>query len=185
MNLLQIIKLAKQIEKFVEVETDNGVLIIDGDAEIGKEVYIEGEEGVVPAVDGEYVSEDNIIIIADGKIAEINDKPAEPVEEPKEEPTEEPKEEPVEEPKEEKPEEPVEEPKEEPVEEPKEEPQPDEKDTKIAELENRIKELEAENAELKAQLETANEALSQPVKTETKMAKDAPKSKVINYLNKK
>lgn len=182
LSLLQIIKLAKQIEKFVEVETNNGILIIDGDAEVGKEVFIEGEEGVDPAADGEYVSEDKVIVIVDGKIAEINDKPAEEpeTEEPKEEPEAEPENEPEAEPAEEKPEE-VEEPKEEPA----EEPQPDEKDAKIAELEAKIAELEAENAELKAQLESAKEEMSKPVKTETKMAKDAPKSKVINYLNKK
>ena len=183
MNLRQIIQLAKQIEKSVEVETNNGILIVDGDAEVGKEVYIEGEEGVVSALDGEYISEDKVIVIVDGKIAEINDKPEE-VEEPTEPEVEEPKEEPAEE-KPEEVEEPKDEPENEPVDEPKEDPQPDEKDVKITELENRIKELEAENAELKAQLESAKEEMSKPVKTETKMAKDAPKSKVINYLNKK
>ena len=167
MNLLQIIKLAKQIEKFVEVETDNGILIIDGDAEVGKAVFIEGDEGVVPATDGEYVSADKVIVVVDGKIAEIKDKPAEaPADEPVEEPSDN---QPVDEPSDNQP----------------DENQPDEKDAKIAELENLIKELEDENADLRAQLEKAKEEMAKPVKTDTKLAKDTQKSKIINYLNKK
>ena len=176
LSLLQIIKLAKQIEKFVEVETNNGILIIDGNAEVGKAVFIEGDEGVVQAADGEYVSDDKVIVVVDGKIAEINDKPAD---EPENEPENEPEDN---QPSDNQPEN---EPEDNQPENEPDDNQPDEKDAKIAELENRIKELEDENADLKSQLDTAKEEIAKPVKSDTKLAKDTQKSKIINYLNKK
>lgn len=173
MNLLNIIKLSKQLQKFSETITDNGIIIVDGQLEVGKEAFIEVDGEVVPVPNGEYVSEDKVITIENGVIAEIKDKETEP-----EEPTE--PETPATEPEvKEENEEPAEETPEEPAE---ETPEVDEKDAKIAELEARISELEHENAELKASLNKAEEELSKPVKTETKMETQKPALK--NYFRK-
>lgn len=169
MNLLNIIKLSKQLQKFSETNTNKGYIIVDGQLEVGKEAFIEVDGEVVPVPNGEYVSEDKVITIENGVIAEIKDKETEP-----EEPTEpetpatEPE---VKEENEETPEEPIE-----------ETPEVDEKDAKIAELEARIAELENENAELRASLNKAEEELSKPVKTETKMETQKPALK--NYFRK-
>lgn len=179
MNIIQILKLAKTIEKFAEVNTEQGLLICNGDLVEGSEVFIEDNDEITPAPDGEYVTEDKVIVVADGKVTEIKDKE---VSEPETEPENEP-ETPAEEPKEEEPAE-EKEPEAEPETEPAEEPtnEPDEKDAKIAELEAKIAELEAENAELKNKLGEAEEALSKPVKTDTKLEKEKQTSTLKNYL---
>ena len=69
--------LRKLLEQFGSIETDGGIL--DYEAEelaVGVDVTIEGN----PAPDGEYVTEDKVIVVADGKVAEIRDKEV-PVEE--------------------------------------------------------------------------------------------------------
>lgn len=169
MNLLNIIKLSKQLQKFSETITDNGIIIVDGQLEVGKEAFIEVDGEVVPVPNGEYVSEDKVITIENGVIAEIKDKETEP-----EEPTE--PETPATEPE-------VKEENEETPEEPTEEtPEVDEKDNKIKELEDKIDELNSIIAELKASLNKAEEELSKPVKTETKMETQKPALK--NYFRK-
>lgn len=67
--------LAKIISKFTEVTTDKGVLTFDGEAEIGKDVYLLLESGeVVDAEDGEYKAEDGkTYVVEGGKIAEIRE----------------------------------------------------------------------------------------------------------------
>lgn len=82
-------KLFKTIRKafvsFAEVKTDKGVLSYAGeeDIKIGDEVFVENEEGeVVPAADGDYTVEDGtVIVVVDGKVAEIKEKEEETVEE--------------------------------------------------------------------------------------------------------
>lgn len=66
-------KLFRDLMKLGKVETDNGVLIYEGDVlEVGTEVFIEDENGnIVPAPDGQYGD----YKVVDGKIA-----PAEVVE---------------------------------------------------------------------------------------------------------
>lgn len=61
---------------FGEVATDNGTLIFDGDElAVGMEVFVAGEgDELIPAADGEYVSEDKIFVVKDGVVAEIKDK---------------------------------------------------------------------------------------------------------------
>lgn len=148
MKLLDILKLAKQINKFAEINTNGGVLICDGSLEIDKEVFVETEDaGVIPAPDGTYESETQVITVVDGKVATIEDK-----EQPEQAPEVEIEETPLEE-------QPANE--EQPAD---EQPADDEKDKKIAELEQRIAELEKENEELKEKLGQAEEALSKPVK---------------------
>jgi hypothetical protein len=142
-NLL--IKLRQMLLKFEDINTEEGVVLsVDGELEVGKEVFTTDDNGdVVPAPDGDYNYENKVITVSEGVVTVIADKEA-PVETPAEEaPAEE---EPV---VEETTEE--ETPAEEPA--PEETPAEDEKDAKIAELQARIAELEAENAELKAKLE--------------------------------
>ena len=73
--------LAKLLEQFGNVTTDEGVLGWDGeeDLQAGDAVFMEDEEGNrTPAEDGEYKTEDaKTIIVADGKVAEIKDPEAE------------------------------------------------------------------------------------------------------------
>ena len=70
---LNVMKLFRSLMKLGKVETDNGVLIYEGDVlEVGTEVFIEDENGnIVPAPDGQYGD----YKVVDGKIA-----PAEVVE---------------------------------------------------------------------------------------------------------
>lgn len=90
MDRNKLIKLAKLVMKFAEVETDKGTLIIDGDLVEGIEVSIENEAGeIVPAEDGEYTTDTQKITIKDGKVESIEVE-EEVTEEPKEEVTEEP-----------------------------------------------------------------------------------------------
>ena len=67
-------------EQFETIDTDKGAIICNA-LEVGEEVFVETEEGNVPAEDGEYATEDKIIVVAEGKIAEIKDK-EEPAAEP-------------------------------------------------------------------------------------------------------
>jgi uncharacterized coiled-coil protein SlyX len=156
-SMNKFFKLAKAILKLEEVKTDKETLIIEGEIEVGKPVFIETEEGPVPAADGEYKLEDEtVIVIAEGVIAEVRPVEETPEEEVKPEELEE----------------------ENPVEETPEE------DPKIAELEARIKELEAEIetkdariAELEAKVAEQEEKL--------KMSVEEPiTKKVINRENK-
>lgn len=95
MNKNKLLKLAKLVVRFAEVETDNGTLTYDGELAEGTEVYIQDENGeFVAPEDGEYKTETQVITIEGGKVTKIEEIE---VEEPKEE-------EPVEEePKEEEP----------------------------------------------------------------------------------
>ena len=96
MDKNKIIKLMKMLAKFAEVVTDKATLIYDGELVEGVEVSVENEAGeIVPAEDGEYKTETQIIKVEGGKVTTIEDIEVE--EEEKEEPVEEPiAEEPVE-----------------------------------------------------------------------------------------
>ena len=69
--------LLKAFAEFASITTDKGILAWDGDEDlkVGDNVYIEDEEGNrTPAEDGEYKTDDNkTIVVAEGKVAEIND----------------------------------------------------------------------------------------------------------------
>lgn len=90
MDKNKIIKLMKMLAKFAEVVTDKATLIYDGELVEGVEVSVENEAGeIVPAEDGEYKTETQIIKVEGGKVTTIEDIEVE--EEEKEEPkTEEP-----------------------------------------------------------------------------------------------
>ena len=160
-NMNKLFKMAKAILKLAEIATDKETLIVEGELEVGKPVFVEAEDGPTPAEDGEYKLEDEtIVVIVNGVIAEIKT-----VEEPKEEET------------------PV-------VELEEENPEPEE-DPKVAELEARIKELEAEIeekdakiAELEGKVVEQEEAIAL-AETKLKMSVETPlKKKISNKENK-
>ena len=75
--LKNVIKLWKQMLQLAEIETDKAKLIVESELAEGVEVFVEQDGEYVPAEDGEYEAEDKIIVIADGKIAEIREKDGE------------------------------------------------------------------------------------------------------------
>ena len=89
-NMAKMNRIKKALARFVavrmgSVSTDNGVLFWDGDGELeaGVNVYQENEDGEwVPAADGEYKIEDYVIVVADGKVAEVREAEAVQPEEP-------------------------------------------------------------------------------------------------------
>lgn len=86
MDKNKIIKLMKMLAKFAEVVTDKATLIYDGELVAGVEVSVENEAGeIVPAEDGEYKTETQVITVEGGKVTKIEDIEVE--EEPTEEPT--------------------------------------------------------------------------------------------------
>lgn len=78
MDKFQKVKLTLQklLLQFGEVSTDKGLLEYTGEElVVGAEVFIDGE----PAPDGEYkIAEDKVIVVADGKVAEIKEPAPEP-----------------------------------------------------------------------------------------------------------
>lgn len=65
------LKLFSLLCQFESIKTDKGELVVDKTLEEGVEAYI----GENPAEDGEYVLEDDrIVVIKDGKVAEIKEK---------------------------------------------------------------------------------------------------------------
>lgn len=71
-------RLKKLLQDFAETETDKGTLYTEGQLEIGAEVF-DAEDN--PAADGEYETEDKVIVVADGKVTEIREKESEDGEE--------------------------------------------------------------------------------------------------------
>lgn len=153
--------LKKLLLEFNTLSTDKAELYWEEDTElmVGYKVFVEDESGnKVPAMDGEYISDENKIKVAGGTVTEIerreiDDMPANiPPVEKKEEAMAEPA---------------VEEPKAEPAaEEPKEEPK-DDNTEKVAEMEKKIAELEAKLADLEAKIaEIATAPAAQPVMDE-------------------
>ena len=73
--------LAKMLQEFGNITTDKGVISWDGDDDLkaGDSVYVEDADGNrTPAEDGEWKTEDNkVIVVVDGKVAEIKDAEAE------------------------------------------------------------------------------------------------------------
>lgn len=160
----KLLKLARMVMKLSEIKTNKGELISETVIEVGSKVFIEDTtDMLVPAPDGEYVTQDEVtIVVADGKVVEIREKEVE------EAPAEE---QPIDE-------QPVEEPlAEEPVE---EAPAEDDKDKRIAELEAQIEELnniivqkDEEIGKLKSELEKSD---SKPAEEQLKSQKTEHKT---------
>ena len=153
-------KLKKMLLSLSEIPTKEGiVLITDSDnMEVGLEVFVDGDEGLEPAPDGEYTIDDNIVVVEGGKIVEIKEKPIEqPIETP-EQPIETPMQE------EEKPEEKMEEKPMENPEEPSEESSTiDDLNSIIEEQKTVIENLKSENETLKAEIEDLKKKLEEPL----------------------
>ena len=88
MDKFQKVKLTLQklLLQFGEMSTDKGILEYTGEElVVGAEVFIDGN----PAPDGEYkIAEDKVIVVADGKVAEIKEPAPEPEPEPEPKPEE-------------------------------------------------------------------------------------------------
>ena len=156
--------LKKLLMEFNSLSTNIAELYWEEDTElmVGYKVFVEDESGnKVPAMDGEYISDENKIKVAGGVVTEIERREIDdmPVNIPPVEKKEAMAEPAVEEPKEE--------PKAEPAaEEPKEEPK-DDNTEKVAEMEKKIAELEAKLADLEANIaEIATAPAAQPVMDE-------------------
>ena len=183
-----LFKLKKALLSLEEISTKEGIVLITDtdDLTVGLEVFVDGDEGLVPAKDGEYTVGENIVTVEGGKIVSIVEKPIEqPTEEPvkpveEEQPMEEqPKEEPKEEPMEEQPNEtPIEEPI---VEGPTtDELQAiiDEQKAMIENLKSEIETIKAENEELKKKLE---EPAAQSAEEDFKNQKPNENEKKIDF----
>ena len=156
--------LKRLLMEFNSLSTNIAELYWEEDTElmVGYKVFVEDESGnKVPAMDGEYISDENKIKVAGGTVTEIerrevddapvNIPPVEKKEAMAEPAAEEPKEEPKADPA---------------AEEPKEEPK-DDNTEKVAEMEKKIAELEAKIADLEAKLaEIATTPAAQPVMDE-------------------
>ena len=152
--------LKKLLLEFNSLSTNVAELYWEEDTElmVGYKVFVEDESGnKVPAMDGEYISDENKIKVAGGTVTEIERRevddmpvnvPAEKKDTMEEPAKEEPKEEPA---------------KEEPAEQPAEQPK-DDNTEKVAELEKKVAELETKLADLEAKLaEIATTPAAQPV----------------------
>lgn len=153
--------LKKLLMEFNNLSTDKAELYWEEDSElnVGYKVFVDDAEGNrVPAEDGEYISDENVIKVEGGIVTEIEKKdPADSEEEQAAEETQEEVKAEEEAPAE--PEAPAQE--EEPA---QEEPKTDEKDEKISELEGRIAELETKVEELVSKIaEIASAPAAQPV----------------------
>lgn len=162
-NIMSKIKdaLKRLLMEFNTLSTDKAELYWEEDTElmVGYKVFVEDESGnKVPAMDGEYISDENKIKVAGGTVTEIekkeiDDVPAEVPAEKKEDVMEEPA---------------MEEPaKEEPAEQPAAEEPKDDNTEKVAELEKKVADLETKLADLEAKLaEIATAPAAQPVMDE-------------------
>ena len=146
--------LKRLLMEFNSLSTNIAELYWEEDTElmVGYKVFVEDESGnKVPAMDGEYISDENKIKVAGGTVTEIerrevDDMPVNVPAEKKEETMEEPV---VEEPAKEEP----------TTEEPK-----DDNTEKVAELEKKVADLETKLADLEAKLaEIATAPAAQPV----------------------
>lgn len=149
----KLLKLAKMLLKFSEINTDKGVLTVNEDLAPGIEIYITDENGdYVAAPDGEYLTETSKIEVKDGKIESIETIEPEDNNEPESEPA-------VEENLED----------ENPVNEEPENAEPDEKDLRISELEGLLKDRDSIISELTAKIKELEEKLNKPVEDPIEM----------------
>jgi len=153
--------LKKILMEFNNLSTDKAELYWEEDSELGVgfAVFVEDEEGnKIPAPDGEYLSDENVIKVEGGVVTEI-EKREEPAQEPEQE------KEPEQEQEEKEPAqmEEVQEPAQEQEPEPAQEPEQD----KVADLEAKVADLEAKIAALEEKIaEIAQKPAAEPVMEE-------------------
>ena len=170
----KLLKLKRALLNLGEISTNEGLLIYDGEnLEVGKEVFVEGDEGLVPAKSGLYTYNNEIIEVEGGVVKTISEKE---VEQPTEEPVKPVEEQPMEE-----------QPTEQPVEtvETVEGPTVDELNAIIEEqksviegLKSEIEGLKTENEELKKKLE---EPSASPAEEDFKNQKPNENEKKIDF----
>ena len=154
----KLLKLKRALLNLGEISTNEGLLIYDGEnLEVGKEVFVEGDEGLVPAKDGLYTYNNEIIEVEGGVVKTISEKEVE-------QPTEEVVEEVVEEQPMEQVETVEEQPTEQTVEtvETIEGPTVDELQTIIDEQKAMIEQLKAEIETIKSENEELKKKLEEP-----------------------
>lgn len=157
----KLLKLAKMLLKFSEINTDKGVLTVNEDLAPGIEIYITDENGeYVAAPDGEYLTETSKIEVKDGKVESIETIEPEDKEPEAEENLEEEK------PAEEKP-----------ADEEPENPEPDEKDLRISELEGLLKDRDSIISELTAKIKELEDKLNKPVEDPIEMKNQVQEGK--------
>lgn len=165
----KLLKLAKILRCFTELQTDTAILISDSDIQVGSEVFVENEDGeLINATDGEYEKDNLIYVVENGFIKEIREKDFEITE--------------VEQPKED---EMAEEPKNEETEEPITEEVDEEKEALKAENETLKQEIET----LKAEIEELKKELEKPVaeaieKEETEFKEQPKKDTPMEHFKK-
>ena len=168
----KLLKLKRALLNLGEISTNEGLLIYDGEnLEVGKEVFVEGDEGLVPAKDGLYTYNNEIIEVEGGVVKTISEKE---VEQPTEEVVEEVVEEQVETVEEQPTEEPI-------VEGPSIEELNaiiDEQKSVIEGLKAEIETIKAENEELKKKLE---EPAASPAEEDFKNQKPNENEKKIDF----
>ena len=155
-----LFKLKKALLSLEEIPTKEGIVLVTDtdDLTVGLEVFVDGDEGLEPAKDGEYTVGESIVTVEGGKIVAIVEKPIEqPTEEPvkpveEEQMEEQPKEEPMEE-------QPTETPTEEPI---VEGPTVDELNAIIEEQKAMIENLKAEIETIKSENEELKKKLEEP-----------------------
>lgn len=75
MNKIQKIKLARLLKFVKELTSDKGLIVLDGEIEVGTEVFVYDEAGEpVPAPDGVYTTDDIQITLEGGKISAVEEK---------------------------------------------------------------------------------------------------------------
>ena len=179
-----LFKLKKALLSLEEVTTEEGIVLITDtdDLTVGLEVFVDGQEGLEPAKDGEYTVKGNIVTVEGGKIISIVEKP---IEQPTEEPVK---------PVEEQPMEQVETVEEQPTEQPVETVETvetiegpsieelnaiiEEQKSVIEGLKAEIENLKVENEELKKKLE---EPAAQSAEEDFKNQKPNEKEKKIDF----
>lgn len=141
-----LLKLASLIFKFQKVKTDKAELTINGEIVVGADVLITNEQGeLVQAEDGDYKTENLVITVVGGKVAEINEVKEDDVIE-----------------------EVVDEVKEEEVIE--EQPKEDDKDIEIAELKKAIEEKDNLIVELQNKIQELENEINKPVEEPIEMS---------------
>lgn len=69
--------LAKMLKLYKEISTEQGNLVAEAEEiVVGTEVFVDGEEGMIPAQDGEYIDTVNnlIYVVVGGTVTEIKEK---------------------------------------------------------------------------------------------------------------
>lgn len=184
-----LFKLKKALLSLEEISTKEGIVLITDtdDLTVGLEVFVDGDEGLEPAKDGEYTVGENIVTVEGGKIISIVEKP---IEQPTEEPVETVEEQPMEEQPMEQVETVEEQPTETPTEQPTEEPIVEgpsieelnaiieEQKAMIEQLKSEIETIKSENEELKKKLE---EPAAQSAEEDFKNQKPNENEKKIDF----